>query len=378
MTTMNGGARGWVESKETFEANASEVEVAKFEDLVDTRTENEDHREQKLEQYRSERERYKRRFILRSTLVTAFAHGGAFFGTDWTIEAQFAFRKKKFGPADLLIAESQNHGSIAILAVAMTSEYDNIFQRVQRLCEYISNNSSSIECDLDTVLADDDVAGTIALYGVDSEHVLRAANDAEEEDNNWSPVSVWELQSGDKTGDSERLTLTTWDDTDHPLNFVPGGGLGNKLEDDGLPLIDRKHIKADTFSDSHHEKVFKNLYIWLYNRHVGREKTNSYFSEDELIKFLTEATDQPTREEAEDRAQELIGWWYELGIVEKSPNPESYDDDETVHSITSRMRTADITGKVAEQYREAVTEALIKKEIREEFLGEESGRQINS
>ncbi|SIR88091.1 hypothetical protein SAMN05421858_4299 [Haladaptatus litoreus] len=365
MTTMNGQARGWIKSKETFETDTNEADADRFEDLVDIRTDNEEFTEQLLKQYTDERDAHERRFILRSTLITAFAHGGAFFSTDWTIEGQFVFREMEFGPADLLVAESQNHGSIAILAVAMTSEEENVFDRVQRLCEYVSDNISSIEGDLDTVLADDDVAGTIALYGVDRERVSNAVDDAGGDD--WSPVSVWELQSGDDSGDSERLTLATWDDTDHPLNFVPGGGLGTKLENKGLPLIDTKHIQIDQFSDSHHEKLFKNLYVWLFHQHAGRDKTNSYFSEEDLIKFLTESADQPTRQEAKPRAQDLIEWWYELDMVKPAPNPDNYDEEETVHSIVGRMRMSDIIDKKVEEYRAAVIEALIKKDLREDF-----------
>lgn len=368
MTSINGQARGWAESKETFEENADEAEAEIFNDLVDVRIDNEEYNEQVLNEYLDERDAHQRRFILRSSLVNAFAHGGAFFSTDWTIEGQFVFREQEFGPADLLVAESQNHGSIAILAIAMTSEHENVFKRIQQLCDYVSNNTSSIQDDLDTVLADDHVAGTIALYGIEKEYVSSAADQAEKGDKDWSPVSVWKLQSGDDSGDSERLTLTTWDDTDHPLNFVPGGGLGSKLENEGIPLIDRKHLQIGRFSDSHHEKIFKNLYIWLFNRHVGRDKTNSYFSDEELVDFLTESADQPLREEAKPRAQELVEWWYELGMAKPAPNPDNYDDSEgTVHSISGRMIKADITDEKVEEYRTAVTEALIEKELQEEF-----------
>lgn len=371
MSSMNGQARGWIESKETFEIDANEVESERFEDLVDTRIDDKEYFDQIHDQYQNEREAHQRRFILRSTLITAFAHGGEFFSTEWTIEGQFVFREAEFGPADLLIAESQNHGSIAILAVAMAPEDENVFERVQHLCDYVSNNISSIEGDLNTVLSDSDVAGTIALYGVDSEYVHQSADEADQEGNNWSPVSVWELQSGDEEGNSERLTLTTWEDTDHPLNFVPGGGLGTKLENGGQPLIDTKHIQKEIFSDSHHEKVYKNLYVWLYNRHVGRDKTNSYFSEEELIEFLTESTDQPTRQEAKSRAEELVDWWYELEVIEEAPNPENYDDEGDVHSIINRIRTANFSDEEEKEYQTAVIEALIEKELREEFSEEE-------
>ncbi|WP_147301746.1 MULTISPECIES: hypothetical protein [unclassified Haloferax] len=364
MKGLNGHARGWQETETEFNELADGNAEDWLTDRLEARLDDPDEVEAMKNTYERDRETYDRRFILRSTLLAAFVHGGIIHNeTDWTIEGRVVFHEEEFGPADLLVAESYEHGSIAILAVVSPEQEDNSYERIQQLCYYIVDNSTAIETRLGTTLNEDKVNGAIALNEVDESSILEDVETADVNGSPNIPISLWMFESSD-----ERLSAVEQDDSNHPLGHVPDGGLGDFLLE-GREIANTKHLEEKHFHDSHHEKLYRELRNWLYHNHRGSERRIRDFSYEELTRFLQSGHGQPSNTIVESRATALVDWWQEADVISEVSEPEGFDDDDTVYSIINHGGRADISD-IDSEYRDGVKEALIRDNLRKEYLQE--------
>lgn len=367
MNKLNGEAGGWEQTKEKFEeldnGDGEEWLAEKESDWLET--------DQKISEtknrYNTDRSTYDRRFALRSTLLGAFVHGGVIHGsTEWTIQGRVVFNEEEFGPADLLVAESLDNGSIAILAVSSSEQEENVYERIQRLCHYISEEATAIEDRLGTSLDGQKVRGAIAINGISEEEVSRDEETAEIQGiPNTNPVGVWRFESS-----SERLSIVEWEEDDHPLGHKPDGGLGELLSG-GQEIADTRHLERKHFHDSHHEKLFREFRNQVYDKHRSTDKDKQEFSVKELVAFLRQGHDQPTKSVATDRGESLIQWWKESDVIKRVENPDGYDEDSSVvYSFVNHSGQASIQD-VDVEYRDGVRKALVRDRLRSKYVSEQ-------
>lgn len=370
MNGLNGRARGWQKTKAEFkELDDGHVEDW-LTDQVDALLNDSEEVEAINRTYKNDREMYDRRFILRSTLLAAFVHGGVIHDeTEWTIEGRVVFHEEEFGPADLLVAESYDHGSIAILTVVSPEQEDNSYERVQRLCHHIADNSAAIGTRLGTTLDGDNVNGAIALNDVDTELISEDATTADTNESPSAPVSLWTFE-----GSNERLSAVEQEDLDGPLGYRPDGGLGDLLVN-GKNIANTKHLEDKHFHDSHHEKLYRELRNWIYDKHRGDKRVRD-FSFTELTEFLKRGHDQPTDSTVESRAEALTDWWQEADVITEKSEQEEYDDSDTVYSIINHGGRADLRD-IDSEYRSGIKEALIRNQLRSKYVKEHEGKVEN-
>lgn len=306
---------------------------------------------------------YHARFALRGSLINTFEYSSEFSkSTSWTLEGIMALRSYDGGPADILICNSKNHGTIAILALVQKEDSNPVLQRCKKISNHLESNKSAIENDLSIHIADVEIA--VAVSEVSPVDVVNSWETSGIDPGN-DKISVWQF----KTEESERLSVVeqfanvNWD------AHIPPGRLGDELQS-GIEIAERPHLSLEFFLDSHPKTIIRNFAKIQFQKHNKTDTKNSYFSKSELIEELKLGAEaRVTKQEVSDRANELIDWWEYIGIIGEAPNPKTYDDNKEVYSIkVGLMHLSTGMRELHEKYKDCMREAIVELDIKESVV----------
>ncbi|WP_232700643.1 hypothetical protein [Halobacterium wangiae] len=360
--TLRGKARDWKNRRDEFEEEATDAEQEQVLDGIKELGEDDEEFESAITDYRNEVELHNRRFVLRATLTSAFQVRGALsLESQWDLAGSLSFDQHEDGPADLFIAHSQSDGTKVVLAVVQHENASRTYERIQNLCDYVESELRSIEREFSIVINQDEIEGAVAISKVTPENLVE---EFDESSNHW-PVSIWELVSGDRETVSLVSDFQGVDWTGHS----PDGDLTTLLSE-GVELADTKHLGIDLFYDSHHQRIYQYLPPYLHNqRDEDGDKKTFHFSNEELLQFLKGRQGSINRNNASERAGELIGWWDYIGVIRQVSDPDGYDDDAEVYSLRKGgVFTGNKVDSMLREYEVRATQALLKKSRQEEYL----------
>jgi len=306
---------------------------------------------------------YHARFTLRGTLIGAFEYSSEFSkATSWTLEGVMPLRDYDGGPADILICNSEDHGTIAVLALVQKEDSQTVLQRCKKISDHLENNTSAIEDDLSTRINEAEMAVAVSELSPDT-----VVNDWETNVDSLTDekISIWrfETEASERLSVVEQFSTVDWD------AHIPPGKLGDELQS-GIEIAERPHISIEFFLDSHPRTILVNLAKILFKKHRGTDTTNSYFSKSELVEELKlVAESEVTKQESSDRAEELIDWWEFIGIVGDAANPDTYGDDEDVYSIDVRLsHLSTAIGSLHSQHKECMRDAIVELDLMESMI----------
>ncbi|WP_181685283.1 hypothetical protein [Halorhabdus salina] len=354
---VQGAAHGWKEAKSEFEEEVSNPEEELATDDIEDLDEDSDRISQKIDEFEDEISLYDRRFNLRATLTSAFEHGGKLYSEcDWELIESLSFTHHESGPADLFVAHSNTHGTIILLALVKEENTTDTYHRIQDLCEYVDEELDSVQDELSVEIDEDNIEGAIATTGVSPEAVAGEMGQL----NGESPVSVWELESGN----DQKITVIEDVDGVSWSGHTPNGTLGNLLSE-GQEVANTKQLGINIFYDSHHHQLIRHLPAFLHNKHFHDDRKNFYFDKDELIQFLLQTKGDVNRNSAGPRAKNLIEWWSHVGIITDASDPENYSDDVDVYSLPISVLTEENIEGLVTNYKKKVARTLLKKGVHE-------------
>lgn len=278
--------------------------------------------DEQFDRYLSEKGASDTRYNIRTSLIAAFNPEGP-IGSHWTLGGCIPlreFRSHDQHQVDILVGKSGDEDAIAIVSVVPSEDVSAAFDEAREIADWLLKNPDTIYSEMEVRIGDDepDVALAVTKNAADAAEEIGNHNSGREA----GRVTVWQFIGGEgELVQQYDNQSADWDP------YVPDGELGEMMQE-GVEAVDIPHTWPDIFLDTHHERVLRNIIVEFVENSEDGEVPDKHFSREQFEEYLKnniEGAAQNNRQ-VRDRAQELIDWWQNIGIIEGVPKSQNRFD----------------------------------------------------